>query len=161
MAMSDVDVVRDGVLSLMEACRTTGVVDPEAVASVSGHQARLLRQLDEADPTMVGELADFFGVTPSTMSLNLKRLEEVGCVRRSRDPADRRVVNVRLTATGARIKEMTSALDSAKVDAVLGSLRPEERARAVEGVTLLVEGVRRMAVRATGYLDALTGDATS
>ncbi|NNF11946.1 MAG: MarR family transcriptional regulator [Gemmatimonadetes bacterium] len=159
--MSDADVVREGLLELVEAFRTTSAVDPVASVKVSSHQARILRQLDNEDPTMVGELADHFGVTPSTMSLNLSRLEEAGCVRRSRDPEDRRVMNVRLTPAGLRIKEATSVLDIARVDAVLASLRPEERARAVEGIGLLLEGAHRVSSRAAEYLDALTGDATS
>lgn len=155
---SDADVVRDGILALVEACRTTRAADPEDRTEVSGHQARILRQLDDLDPTMVGELADFFGVTPSTMSLNLKRLEEAGCVRRSRDPDDRRVINVRLTSKGRRIKVATAPVDVGKVDALLRSLRPEERSRAVDGVRLLVEGTHRVAARAEEYIDALTGE---
>lgn len=155
---SDADVVRDGILALVEACRTTRAADPGDLTEVSGHQARILRQLDDIDPTMVGELADFFGVTPSTMSLNLKRLDEAGCVRRSRDPDDRRVINVRLTPKGRRIKDATAAVDVGKVDALLRSLRPEERSRAVDGVRLLVEGTYRVAARAEEYIDALTGE---
>jgi len=134
------------------------VGEPEPGPEVTEKQARILRHLDERDPTMVGELADFLGVTPSTMSLNLKRLEAMGCVHRSRDPDDRRVMNVRLTATGGRIKVATSPLHLGRLDSVLGSLRPDERARAVEGVRLLVDAAERMTARGEAYLEALTGE---
>lgn len=161
MTRSDVDLVRDGLLALFEACRSTGAADTASEVEVSAHQARILRQLDHEDPTMVGELAQFFGVTPSTMSLNLKRLEEAGCVRRTRDPDDRRVMNVRLTETGHRVKEASSIVDSARVDALLQSLRAEERGRAVDGLRILLEGAHRVASRADGYLGALPGENTS
>lgn len=158
MAGSDAELVRDVLLDLAERWRSTVAVDETADVRVSDHQARILRQLDDDDPTMVGELADFFGVTPSTMSLNLKRLEEAGCVRRARDPDDRRVMNVRLTDLGQRIKVASSVLDLGRIDGTLRALRPDERARAVEGIRLLLEGAHRMSSRAEGYLEALTGD---
>lgn len=156
--MSDAEMVRQALMTLVEACRAKQFADGEHGVTVSGHQARILRQLHDTDPTMVGELADYFGVTPSTMSLNLKRLETAGCLRRSRDPDDRRVMNVRLTALGQRIKEESSDVDPAKVDGILRALRPEERTRAVEGVRLLLEGANRASERTGGYLEALTGD---
>ncbi len=158
MSLADADVVRRGLQALTEACRAARVEDGEATVGVSADQARILRQLHHTDPTMVGELAEFFGVTPSTMSLNLKRLESVGCVRRSRDPDDRRVMNVRLTDVGQRIKEASSDLDPAKVDEILQALRPQDRTRAVDGVRLLLEGAQRVSERAEGYLGALTGE---
>ncbi|MDX1493394.1 MAG: MarR family transcriptional regulator [Longimicrobiales bacterium] len=119
-------------------------------------QARILRQLDASDPAMVGELAEYFRVTPSTMSLNLKRLEEAGLIRRSRDPDDGRVMNVRLTEAGVRVKTRSSALDPQKVDALLQILRPEERVRAVSGLRLLLDAVSRLSTRKHDYLQALT-----
>jgi DNA-binding MarR family transcriptional regulator len=88
---------------------------------------------------MVTELAEHMGVTASTMSLNLKRLREMGLVTSQRDPSDRRVMNVRLTQEGVQVRNELSALDPARVDAMLRSLGPEGRARAVLGLRLLAE----------------------
>lgn len=162
MTISDVDVVLRTVSRIFEACRTRGGWDAGSRTEVTDKQARILRQLDDRDPTMVGELAEFLGVTASTMSLNLKRLDEMGCVTRDRDPDDRRVMNVRLTDRGRRLRDASSLLDPARVDAVLRALRPEERERALEGAVLLAEGADRAAARSDRYLDALTrGGATS
>lgn len=156
MAPSEASLIHDGLVRLLDACRAGGAADSRTGLEVSDTQARILRQLDAEDPTMVGELADYFGVTPSTMSLNLKRLEEAGCIRRARDPDDGRVMNVRLTDVGLRVKAGSSPLDLAKVDAALQELRPEERGRAVAGIRFLLEGISRASARKADYLEALT-----
>ncbi len=148
--MSDVDVVLSALPRILRACRTRDVADPTGSGVVSAHQARILSCLDAVDPTMVTELADFMGVTASTMSLNLKRLREAGFVTTERDPADRRVRNVRLTEAGVRIRESATELDRNRVEAVLRTLRPDERALASRGLTVLAESA-----------DALTASAVS
>lgn len=159
MPRADGEIAHGALTRIVEACRRREVADSETGARVSDHQARILLQLDDRDPTMVGELADFLGVTASTMSLNLKRLEAAGCVRRSRDPDDRRVMNVRLTRVGRRIRDRASVLDPARIDAVLGCLRPDEREPALAGLGLLADGADRMVSRGDAYLEALTGGA--
>ena len=106
---------------------------------MSDHQARILGHLDRADPTMVTELAEQMRVTPSTMSLNLKRLREAGFVTSQRDPQDKRVMNVLLTDSGVRARDASSELDPDRVDRVLQRLGPEGRRRAVDGLRLLAE----------------------
>jgi DNA-binding MarR family transcriptional regulator len=100
-----------------------------------------LGHLDLADPAMVTELAESLGVTPSTMSLTLGRLERAGLVSRERDPEDRRVMNVRLTEEGERIRETARPFDADSVDAALLRLRPDERREAVRGLALLADAV--------------------
>ena len=79
------------------------------------------------------------------MSLTLKRLEEAGYVRRDRDPADRRVVNVRLTDAGLRVREARTELDPELVDRML-SMMPEPRRReALRGLAFLAEESCRVA----------------
>ena len=154
--MSDVDLVLRALPRLRDALR------PRAVGSgsdfgVSEHQLRILGYLDDVDPTMVGELAEAMAVTPSTMSLNLKRLEAGGFIERRRDPADRRVMNVRLTETGRRTRDAVPELDPGRVDALLLMLRPDDRRRAIEGLSLLAEAAHRLGARSEAYVDALAG----
>lgn len=59
-----------------------------------------------------------------------------GYVTRSRDAADRRVVSLRLTAAGARLRDSQSALDPKRVKAMILKL-PEDRQDAVRGLALL------------------------
>ncbi|MGB1840851.1 MAG: MarR family winged helix-turn-helix transcriptional regulator [Longimicrobiales bacterium] len=155
--MSNVDVVMYTLARLGERLRVRSWTPDPGVGRVTGHQLRLLRQLDDTDPVMVGELADYLGVTPSTMSLNLKRLEAAGLVTRSRDPADRRVMNVLLTRDGRAIRDAAPPLDPSRVDALLMSMRPDDRERALAGLSVLAEAATRLDADHVRYVQALAG----
>lgn len=142
--MTDFKTVLDALPRIRQACRPLFQEDPEGGARVSSHQARILAFLDASDPTMVGELAEYLGVTASTMSLTLKRLEEAGYIRRDRDPLDRRVTNVRLTDAGVRVREAGREVDPERVERLLSLLRPEERAEAVNALAVLAEASDRL-----------------
>ena len=135
---SDVEIVLQTLPRIHFACRARGGTGPTGRA-VSEHQARILRLLDAEDPAMVTELAEALGVTPSTMSLNLTRLEAAGLVTRERDPADRRVMNVRLSVAGAELRESAGELDVDRVDAVLRALGRTERRIVLQGLVALAE----------------------
>ncbi len=145
--MSDVEIVLSAFPRLHFACRAREVRDVVGGGVLTEHQARILSHLDAADPTMVTELADYMGVTPSTMSLNLKRLRDAGFVCRERDPEDRRVMNVRLTEAGERIRDALTVLDPERVHAMLRGLRPEDRRWAVRGLALLAEAADALVAR--------------
>jgi DNA-binding MarR family transcriptional regulator len=137
--MADISTVLHAHDRILRACRPRRVVDPDGGPEVSAHQAGVLAYLDEEDPTMVGELAEHAGVTASTMSLTLTRLERAGYIRRERDPADRRVMNVRLTEAGARVRGASTSLDVDRVDGMLRALSPAQRAEALRGLVLLAD----------------------
>jgi DNA-binding MarR family transcriptional regulator len=119
------------------ACHMRHVRDPQTQRLLSRHQVSILDHLDELDPTTVMELATHMGVTPGTMSIAIDRLEEKGYVVRGKDAKDRRRVHVRLTTAGLRVRDASSVLDPARVEALVGRLSDEERARAIEGLGLL------------------------
>ena len=155
--MSSVDLVMHTLARLGEVLRVRSWTPYAGAGRVTGHQLRLLRQLDDTDPVMVGELADYLGVTPSTMSLNLKRLEAAGLVTRSRDPADRRVMNVLLTAEGSALRDAAPPLDPSRVDALLMTMRPAEHERALAGLSALAEAAARLEADHARYMEALAG----
>jgi len=150
--MSDVDAVMGALPRILFACRpragSSGAGRRDVEGRVSAHQGHILAQLDATDPTMVGELADSLGVTPSTMSLNLKRLREAGLVLCERDPEDRRVMNVRLTEAGERARDATRPLDADRVEAMLGGLWPEDRRRVVEALSTLADAAETLLLTA-------------
>jgi DNA-binding MarR family transcriptional regulator len=146
--MSDVELVLSALPRIQLACRPRSVTDGRGGVA-SAHQAHILAQLDRTDPTMVTELAASMGVTPSTMSLNLKRLREAGLVACERDPDDRRVMNVCLTEEGERARSALRPLDVDRVDALLRFLRPDDRRRALEGLAVLAEAADALIAGAT------------
>ena len=154
--MSDVEIVLSAFPRLHFACRAREVRDVSGGGVLTRHQARILGHLDATDPTMVTELAEYMGVTPSTMSLNLKRLRDTGFIFRERDPEDRRVMNVRLTAAGERVRDALTVLDPDRVHAMLSGLRPEDRPCAVRGLALLAEAADALVARRSEHIDSLT-----
>jgi DNA-binding MarR family transcriptional regulator len=137
MTMADYESLLDAVARIQRACGPRYAQDPEGGMRVSAHQGRVLGFLDERDPTMVGELADHLGVTASTMSLTLTRLEGAGYVRRDRDPLDRRVANVRLTEAGVRARDAFRELDPARIGRMLDLLDPAQRRDVLRALALL------------------------
>jgi DNA-binding MarR family transcriptional regulator len=121
------------------ACHTRHVHDSETGTVLSRHQASILSHLDDVDPIKLTELAEHMGVTPSTMSLSAQRLERQGFIERVRDSSDRRVVNLRLTPAGVRVKDSQSVLDRERVAGVLAQLSSGDQAAAVAGLGLLAD----------------------
>jgi DNA-binding MarR family transcriptional regulator len=154
--VSDVENVLSGYARIRSACRARDTVDATTGVRVSRHQANLLAHLDAVDPSMVSELAEHVGVTVSTMSLTLKRLEATGLVRRERDPTDRRVTNVRLTEAGVRLRDARSVLDRGRVEGMLRMLEPERRREALRGLALLAEAAERFLARGGMQQESLT-----
>lgn len=165
--MSDVNTLLGALPRIYSACRARQVRDPLDGGVVSAHQASILSHLDSGDPTMVGELADHLGVTASTMSLNLTRLEKAGYIARERDPADRRVMNVRLTEAGERLSAAQTVLDPERIDRMLHELSPGARTDAMRGLVLLSEAADALIRRGrpgthtgAGARAVVTGDAS-
>lgn len=152
--MADHDVVLHAYPRIYFACHVRHVRDPQGGGQVSAHQASILSHLDDVDPTMVGELAEHLGVTASTMSLTLKRLEDGGFVRRDRDPSDRRVMNVRLTEAGVRVRDAQTVLDGERVAEMLGMLSPQDRVDALRGLRLLADAADDLVRRGRDTVDA-------
>ncbi|HIA99863.1 MAG TPA: MarR family transcriptional regulator [Gemmatimonadetes bacterium] len=155
-AVSDVETILSAFPRIYFACRPRQVTDPVDGRVLSFHQATILSHLDVVDPTMVGELANHLGVTASTMSLNLGRLEEAGYVTRQRDPEDRRVMNVCLTEAGERVRLAYSTLDPDRVGRMIDGLDPVRRRTALNGLTYLADAADGLVRRGQEHVSALT-----
>lgn len=137
-----VRAVLDHYPKIFFACHTRHVRDERQGRTLSAHQAGILDHLDEVEPTGLTDLARHMGVTPSTMSLAVDRLEAQGYMVRERDAGDGRRVNLRLTAAGGRIKEKDKVLDPDLLRGMLKRLLPRELERAVGGLELLARVAR-------------------
>lgn len=78
----------------------------------------------ELDRTTLGRM---LAVNRSNVTGLLDRLERIGLVVRARDPSDRRVRKVRLTAQGRKRAEEAAGRYLAKVHAVMSGLTRRER----------------------------------
>lgn len=125
---------------------------------LSGHQASILEHLDSVEPTSVRDLATHMGVTASTMSLHLDKLESGGYVRRTRSREDARSVELRLTPAGVRIKQQQKVLDPRLVELMLSKLNDTDRRRALEGLELLAKAAREL-ISTTQFRETLRSTA--
>jgi DNA-binding MarR family transcriptional regulator len=124
------------------ACHTRHVHDPESGARVSATQASILSHLDSVEPTPMSQLASHMGVTVSTMSIAVDRLERQGYVARARAETDGRVRHIRLTSAGERLRAAQKVLDPRLVRSMLSRLSPADRRIALRGLELLGAAAR-------------------
>jgi DNA-binding MarR family transcriptional regulator len=150
MLGDDVQLLMELYPRIFHACHSRHVRDPLTLEKVSARQAGILDHLDDTTPTMLSRLAAHNGVTASTMSLAIDRLERMGYVRRERDATDGRRVGITLTESGARLRDAQSILEPDRVRAMLAHLSAEDRSRALEGLATLSRAAEDEMARASG-----------
>src|SRR5947209_5955005 len=144
MAQAEVETVLRCYPRIYFACHRRHVRDEQTQALLSAHQASVLDHLDDVECTPLSDLARHMGVTASTMSLTIDRLERGGYVQRERSTQDRRRLDLRLTAAGLRIKRQQKVLEPELIQAMLSRLDPRHRQLALRGLELLAEAARVM-----------------
>lgn len=132
-------------LRALRALRRRFSVSERADVSCCGvtvAQAATLETLRLEGALRSGTLCRRLGITPSTLSRNLARLQEGRLVSRGGDPRDGRAHRVALTPEGRRAAERLEAQEEDFARNVLGRLPASRRARAVEGMDDLLIAVR-------------------
>ena len=124
------------------ACHTAHTTRRSPRAGLTARDSSLLAHLDERRRITASELASHFGVGRPALSAAVKRLVRLGYVRLERNPDDRRLVHLLLTREGAAAMRESSVLESDRVRRLLGALSPDERTRALEGLSLLAQAAR-------------------
>jgi DNA-binding MarR family transcriptional regulator len=144
MPLAEVETVLRCYPQIYFACHRRHIRDEQTEAVLSAHQASVLDHLDDVDSTSLFTLARHMGVTASTMSLTVDRLERGGYVTRERNVADKRRVDLRLTPSGVRIKRQQKVLEPDLVAAMLARLDADKRRKALAGLELLAAAAREM-----------------
>ena len=144
MPQSEVDTVLRCYPQIYFACHKRHVRDEKTQEVLSGHQPSVLDHLDDVQATPLFDLARYMGVTASTMSLTIDRLERTGYVLRERSTVDRRRVDLLLTPAGSRIKKQQKVLEPELVGRVLAHLDERKRRQALRGLELLAEASLEM-----------------
>src|SRR5579863_4151570 len=89
--------------------------------------AATLATLERSGSSRLTWLAAREGVTQPAMTQLIARLEDAGLVDRAADPADGRVVQVRITADGRAMLAARRAVRAERVAGLLDRLGPDER----------------------------------
>ena len=90
--------------------------------------AATLATLERSGPRRLTALAVQEGVTQPAMTQLIGRLQDAGLVRREADPADGRVVQVRLTDQGRDLLARRRAVRAERLATILDQISPEHRA---------------------------------
>ena len=90
--------------------------------------AATLARLERSGPSRLTSLAVKEGVTQPAMTQLIARLQESGLVSRTADPADGRVVQVRVTDEGRAMLARRRAVRAERLADILARLSPEEQA---------------------------------
>jgi DNA-binding MarR family transcriptional regulator len=112
----------------------------QSEAPLSPTQAAVLATIDRRGPLTLGELAEAERVQPPTITAAVDRLEHQGLVQRRREPHDRRVVRVQVTADGGELLDQARSRKSAYLEQRLGSLSARDRA-ILERAASILEGI--------------------
>lgn len=93
-------------------------------------------------PRTLGEMALAEQVRPPTMSSVVADMERAELVRRSRDPDDKRVVRIEMSAKGRRVLAKGRQLRIGEIERRIGALPAAERDALAAGVAALEKMLR-------------------
>lgn len=112
-------------------------------------QAAVLRMLESPGTHLrAGQIAERLGISAASLSDSLKTLEAHRWIKRTPDPADRRIVRVQLTAAGTRIANALQCPDQG-MGRLVQSLSQADQGALLRVTQLLVHEAQRQGL-ATG-----------
>ena len=104
-------------------------------AGISMTHLHILWVLEHHGDLTMTRLAELLDVSLSNATGLIDRMAERGLVDRDRVPTDRRVVIVRASAEGARIRDEIEALKQDRMRSILGRLRPQQLERVLAALS--------------------------
>ncbi|HMK63739.1 MAG TPA: MarR family transcriptional regulator [Acidimicrobiales bacterium] len=115
----------------------------QVAAGLTPSQISALSTTERLGAPTLGELATAEQVQPPSMTRMAAALESAGLLERLMDPADGRVVRVRVSPDGQRTLQRIRSLRTAVLAKRLRRLSPDERQRLSQVVSLLERLVER------------------
>jgi len=115
-------------VDLMNRLRGVGPgLPPFEGVPITPAQLFLLDWVATSPGCRIREMADGLRLTPPTVSVGVRRLEEAGLVERRPDPKDRRAVRLFLTAEGEALYQRVQEFRRRKAQRLLAGLSPQEQ----------------------------------
>ena len=115
------------IVELMARLRRWGMAGTPPLGDVSPSAMALMEYVAAHPGCGVKQLAEGVGLAAPTVSVGVKRLEELGVVERQPDPADGRAVQLFLTDKGRKLHEQVLEFRMRAFSRLLEGLQPEER----------------------------------
>ncbi len=114
--------------NLMNRLRKLGMGNSASgTALASPSQMALLDWIAVSNGCGVQDIAEGLGLTPPTVSVGVRRLEDVGLLKRKPNPQDKRAVQFFLTAKGQTLQRHSQNFRRHKLELILSGLTPEEQ----------------------------------
>jgi DNA-binding MarR family transcriptional regulator len=130
MAEHDISQFADKVMELIPVIMREYVkhqVDEFDKLKITMPQFFVLELVNRQGEAKMSDLAKFVNVTTAAMTGIVGRLFKNGYVLRASEPGDRRIINIKLTAKGAKVvKDMMQRRKDITIR-MFGSISPEER----------------------------------
>jgi DNA-binding MarR family transcriptional regulator len=142
--VNDVERLMSSYPQIYFACHRRHIRDDETGTTLTLQQAGILDHLQANRQLTISKLARHLGVTDSTASTGIARLEKCGYVGRLRDVRDKRRVLLSLTVAGRRIVQQNSVLDADDVRDMLRLIAPAERRRTLDAIEVLALAAREL-----------------
>jgi DNA-binding MarR family transcriptional regulator len=125
------------------ACHTRHERRRTGAGQLSGRDSQVLIHLDRTQPTTLTALARHMGLSPSTLSETVARLQQYGyLVKVTGDNGDRRQVAITLTRKGVDAVLASSVLEPARLRDALGRLSRRDLESVVDGLRNLARVAR-------------------
>lgn len=126
------------------ACHTRHERRRSTAQNLSMRDSEILIHLDRRTPMRLTSLARHMDLAASTLSEAITDLVEFGYVEKlAGEPGDRRAIGLILTAKGIAAVRASSVLEAARISSVLRRMKPADRAKAIEGLSLLAGACRK------------------
>lgn len=143
--------MQDDVLSIQQAypmvfhaCHTRHPRSRTNEHRISDRDSSVLAHIGSGHSLTARDLARHLGIGAPAMSATLDRLERLGYLARLPRTKVRPTRPLSLTLEGRVAMQATSVLDSDRLHLLLGQLSPDERKKAVQGVSLLARAAAHM-----------------
>ncbi len=121
----------------VSATRLARTLRRQADIGLSPSQLTVLTTIDIHGPITLGALAEHERVAPPSITKSVAKLEAGGYLKREPDPADRRVVRVRITASGSSLLDESRKRKDAWLASRLAALTTDERERLAAALDVL------------------------
>ncbi len=103
------------------------IEDPRQTRGLTESQLTLLLSLSEHAGCRVQDMAEQLDLTAPTISIGVRRLENIGLVERKSDTKDQRAVCLYLSPLGKKIATRAKKFHTAKLEGLLGALSDKEQ----------------------------------
>lgn len=104
-------------------------------------QPPMLKYLKEHKNTTQKEMADFLHITPASVAISVKRMEESGLIMRDADKKDARCKNLKLTKKGEQLSEYADKIFEVVDDVSFNGFTEEEIEMVISFLQRMTENI--------------------